>query len=113
MAAPRSFHVANVTAKEVRPLIVTNANRASAIMTDESPIYPKIGKEFRSHYSVNHSADEYVRLGSYIHVNTAESFFSILKLPAFGFMTEEQIKDVVGKLTGKLGTVLPRDDPAG
>lgn len=74
-----SFHVANVTAKEVRPLIVTNANRASAMMTDESLIYPKIGTEFRSHYTVNHSANEYVRLGSFIHTNTAESFFSILK----------------------------------
>jgi transposase-like protein len=74
-----SFHVANVTAKEVRPLIVTNANRASAMMTDESVIYPKIGEEFRSHYTVNHSANEYVRLGSFIHTNTAENFFSILK----------------------------------
>lgn len=47
-----SFHVANVTAKEVRPIIVTNANRAGAMMTDESKIYPKIGEEFRSHYTV-------------------------------------------------------------
>ncbi|MEF2549690.1 IS1595 family transposase [Aurantimonas sp. E1-2-R+4] len=67
-----SFHVASVTAKEVRPLIVTNANRASAMMTDESVIYPKIGAEFRSHYTVNHSANEYVRLGSFIHTNTGE-----------------------------------------
>lgn len=28
---------------------------------------------------VNHRANEYVRMGSYIHVNTAESFFSIVK----------------------------------
>jgi len=41
-----SFHVANVTAETVRPLIVTNANRASALMSDESTVYPKIGKEF-------------------------------------------------------------------
>lgn len=75
----KSFHVANVTAKEVRPLIVTNANRASAMMTDESPVYPKIGGEFKSHYAINHSANEYVRLGSFIHTNTAENFFSILK----------------------------------
>ena len=31
-----SFHVANVTAEMVRPLIVTNANRASSLMSDES-----------------------------------------------------------------------------
>jgi transposase-like protein len=74
-----SFHVANVTAKTVRPLIVTNANRASALMTDESPIYPKIGEEFANHHTVNHSANEYARLGGYAHSNTAENFFSILK----------------------------------
>lgn len=74
-----SFHVANVTAKTVRPIIVTNASRASAVMTDESLIYPKVGEEFANHHTVNHSANEYARLGGYVHVNTAESFFSILK----------------------------------
>jgi transposase-like protein len=74
-----SFHVANVTAKTVRPIIVTNASRASAIMTDESLIYPKVGEEFANHHTVNHSANEYARLGGYVHVNTAEAFFSILK----------------------------------
>ncbi len=75
----KSFHVANVTAKTVRPIIVTNASRASSLMTDESMIYPKIGEEFANHHTVNHSANEYARLGGYAHVNTAESFFSILK----------------------------------
>ncbi|WP_261331442.1 IS1595 family transposase [Rhizobium leguminosarum] len=75
----RAFHMANVTAKEVRPLIVTNANRASVMMTDESKIYPKVGKEFSAHYAVNHSVNEYVGLGAFIHTNTAENFFSILK----------------------------------
>ncbi len=74
-----SFHVANVTAKSVRPLIVTNANRASVLMSDESKIYPKVGTEFANHLSVNHSINEYVRLGSYAHTNTAENFYSILK----------------------------------
>lgn len=74
-----SFHVANVTAEMVRPLIVTNANRASALMTDESRIYPAIGAEFASHGTVNHSTNEYARLGGFMHINTAENFFSILK----------------------------------
>jgi transposase-like protein len=75
----KSFYVANVTAKMVRPIIVTNTNRASTIMTDESKIYPKVGEEFGNHHSVNHSAEEYARLGGYVHTNTAENFFSILK----------------------------------
>ena len=74
-----SFHVANVTAKTIRPIIVTNASRASALMTDEAPVYGKIGAEFANHHTVNHSANEYVRLGPYVHTNTAENFFSILK----------------------------------
>jgi transposase-like protein len=75
----RSFHVASVTSKTLRPIIVTNASRASTLMTDESPIYPKMGREFAGHMAVNHSINEYVRLGSYAHTNTAENFFSILK----------------------------------
>jgi transposase-like protein len=74
-----SFHVANVTAETVRPLIVTNANRASMLMSDESKLYPKLGKEFANHGTVNHSANEYARMGGFIHINTAENFYSILK----------------------------------
>jgi transposase-like protein len=75
----KSFYVANVTAKMVRPLIVTNASRASTLMTDDSKIYPKIGREFDNHHAVNHSINEYVRLGGYAHTNTVENYFSIFK----------------------------------
>jgi ISXO2-like transposase domain len=33
---------------------------------------------------VNHSADEYVRLGGFVHVNTAEARFSLMKRAVFG-----------------------------
>ena len=75
----RSFYVANVTAKTVRPIIVRNVDRASVLMTDETPIYKSVGREFDGHYTVNHSANEYARLGGYVHTNTAENFYSILK----------------------------------
>ncbi len=75
----RSFHVANVTAKSVRPVIAANVDKATVIMTDESPIYTGTRKGFAGHHTVNHSANEYVRLGAYVHVNAAESFFSIVK----------------------------------
>jgi transposase-like protein len=74
-----SRHVADVTAKTVREVIVTNTNRASALMTDESAIYPSVGREVAGHETVNHSASEYARLGGFVHVNTAENFYSILK----------------------------------
>lgn len=80
----RSFHVANVTAKMVRPLIVKTASRKSHLMTDESPIYPKIGREFAGHTTVNHSKNEYVRKGGFATTNTADSFFALLKRGVYG-----------------------------
>src|SRR5579862_7602002 len=74
----RSFHVANVTARTLKPLIVSAVHKASYIMTDESTVYPAIGREFSGHGSVNHSAEEYVR-AAFWHTNTVENYFSIFK----------------------------------
>lgn len=82
--AVRSFHVANVDAKTLRPMIVKVASRKSYLMTDESPIYPKIGREFAGHGTVNHSANEYVRTGGFHHTNTVESYFAIVKRGIYG-----------------------------
>lgn len=79
----RSFHIANVNAKDVRALVVTHIDRASALLTDESMIYTKMGREFSYHGVVNHSAKEYVR-GVFHHTNTAENFFSIFKRGVIG-----------------------------
>ena len=80
----RSFHVANVTGASLRPILVRNASRKSALMTDESRVYPKTGDEFASHGTVNHSAGEYVRLGGFVHTNTVESHFALLKRGVIG-----------------------------
>ena len=80
----RSFHVANVNAKNVRSLIVTNVDRSAHLMTDESPVYTQVGKEMTRHYTVNHSAAEYVTYGGFKHSNTAENFFSIFKRGVIG-----------------------------
>jgi transposase-like protein len=80
----RSFHVANVNAKTLRPLIVTHVDRASHLMTDESVVYTSLGREFAGHTSVIHSAGEYVRKGGWAHSNTAENFFSIFKRGVIG-----------------------------
>ena len=42
----------------------------------------KVGNS--GHGAVNHSADEYVRLGGFVHVNTAECRFSLMKRAVFG-----------------------------
>ena len=80
----RSFHVANVNAKTLRPLIVTNIVRTAHLMTDESPVYTGVGREFAGHSSVNHSASEYVTMGGFKHSNTVENFFSIFKRGVIG-----------------------------
>jgi hypothetical protein len=75
----RSFHVANVTAKTVRKVLVTNAHRTSRLMTDGGTHYLGVGAEFASHGSTDHDKGEYVRDGGDTHSNTAEAYFAILK----------------------------------
>jgi transposase-like protein len=79
-----SFHIANVKAKTLCETIVRVVSRKSHLMTDELASYASIGKEFSNHSTVNHSADEYVRLGSFVHRNTAECRFSLMKRAVFG-----------------------------
>jgi transposase-like protein len=73
----RTFHVEAVTADEVRRLIVTNVSRDSALYSDESNLYTRVGAEFSTHQTVKHSAGEYVR--GDVHSNTVESYFSVFK----------------------------------
>ncbi len=79
-----SFHIANVKAKTLRDTIAKIVRRDSHLMTDELPSYRVLGNEFSGHTTVNHSADQYVRLGGFAHVNTAESRFSLMKRAVFG-----------------------------
>jgi transposase-like protein len=78
----RSFHVANVTAKTLGPIIFTNVRRSSRLMTDDAGQYRPIGKEFAGHETVNHGIEEYVRGDAYS--NTVESFFALLKRGVYG-----------------------------
>jgi hypothetical protein len=78
-----SFHVANVTADNLYPLVARHTHRDSRFMTDESGVYAAIGRTFKGGYeTVNHSAKQYVRDDAY--TNTVEGYFSILKLGVFG-----------------------------
>jgi transposase-like protein len=73
----RSFHVESANVSKVVPIVRKNVKRESALMTDESSLYVKVGREFASHESVEHGAGEYVRGDA--HTNTIEGFFSIFK----------------------------------
>ena len=74
----RTFHVQRADAQTVRDLLVRNASRKSALHTDESRIYVKVGDEFASHQTVNHSAGEYVGPDGQT-TNAVENYFSIFK----------------------------------
>lgn len=79
-----SQHVADVTAATLGEAIEKIADRQSHLMTDEAPTYKGIGRDFAGHSAVNHSANEYVRLGGFVHTNTIENYFSILKRGVIG-----------------------------
>jgi transposase-like protein len=78
----RSFHVANVDAKTVTPILREQIAKKSRLMTDDTSVYNQVGKEFKSHEKVNHSAGEYVR--GDVTTNTIESSFAILKRGLYG-----------------------------
>lgn len=73
----RVFHVAEANQKTVSKIILENVDPRSRLQTDESRLYPKVGKEFASHETVNHSAKEYAR--GDVTTNNAEGFFGVFK----------------------------------
>jgi transposase-like protein len=75
--------VERVSAKELKGAIRDMVDKSARIMTDEWKAYQGIGKEFAGgHETVNHGEDEYVR--GDVHVNTAESYFALLKRGVHG-----------------------------
>jgi transposase-like protein len=77
----RSFHVANIDAKTLRPAVMKNTSRKSTLMTDEASYYVKMGREFDAHHAVDHSRSEYAYKldGRTVSTNNAENYFSIFK----------------------------------
>ncbi len=73
----RSHHVPAVNAKTLRPILVSQVDRKSFLMTDDAGQYRIIGPEYAGYETVNHGAGEYVR--GHAHTNTIEGYFSILK----------------------------------
>lgn len=72
----RSMHVTSVSARTLRPILVSQVDRKSFLMTDDAGQYRHMKRDFK-HEIVNHSAHEYVR--GEAHTNTIENYFSILK----------------------------------
>ena len=79
----RSFHVPDVTAATLRPIIWAHIDRRATIHTDDAKYYNRrtLGR-YLGHQSVNHSMGEYVR--GTVTTNHIEGYFSILKRGIYG-----------------------------
>jgi hypothetical protein len=84
----RSFHIEKANKDQIVPIVRENIARESHLMTDESGIYNRVGKEFAKHDVVDHSRDEWGytdhRTGVKIGANTIEGFYSIFKRGMIG-----------------------------
>lgn len=79
----RARVIPDVTGKTLRKIIFENVDQRSRLMTDQLFTYRKIGRKFPGgHLTVKHHLNEYVRGDA--HVNTAESFFALLKRCVYG-----------------------------
>ena len=96
----RSTHVPNITAETLGDVLNKHVDEASHFITDGAPQYEPLGKRFAGHSTVNHSIKEYVRLGGFVHTNTVEGYFAILKRGVYGtyqHISEQHLKRYVGE----------------
>jgi hypothetical protein len=73
----RVEHMTTVTSANIRAFMDRCVDFRARLHTDESVLYPAIGKAFASHETVNHGAREYAR--GDVTTNTAEGFFGLFK----------------------------------
>ena len=73
----RAGSVDSVTAKKLQGTIRENVDTSAIIVTDGYRAYRGLGRQFAGHATVDHAKRQYVRGDA--HVNTLESWFSLLK----------------------------------
>ena len=95
----RFFHAEDARKGTLAKYIRENISQdVDVIITDDLPAYPNaVGAA--KHETVNHSAKEYVRLGTDIHTNTVESAFSLLKRGIIGSWHKISAKHLPAYLT--------------
>jgi transposase-like protein len=79
----RSFHVAEVNAATLKPILREQIDKAAMVFTDEATYYGGLKADFPAgHFTVQHNIGEYVLGGA--TVNACENYFSILKRGIYG-----------------------------
>ncbi|HEU6448696.1 MAG TPA: IS1595 family transposase [Verrucomicrobiae bacterium] len=83
----RAQIIPSVTARNVGRFLNERVSRKATVNTDEHAAYKMPMKDFARHDCVNHGKYEYARHnpdGTVSHVNSCESWFSLLKRSVFG-----------------------------
>jgi transposase-like protein len=73
----RAEYMPRITGATIREFMDRTVDRNSRLHTDESNLYPALGKEFAAHETVNHGAKEYAR--GDVTTNNVEGFFGVFK----------------------------------
>jgi transposase-like protein len=97
----RAEHVSDHKAKTLQGSVRKNVAAGSAILTDEDAAFVGLDKDY-NHMSVNHSAGEYVRLGGFVHTNTIEGVWSLLKRQIYGihhWVSDKHLNRYVAEMT--------------
>lgn len=83
--ATRSFHIASIDAKNLKPILAAHIAKEAKVYTDNAGHYKRmnLASEFAAHETTNHSAGEYARAGG-IHSNTVEAYFGLFKRGLYG-----------------------------
>ena len=97
----RTAHVTDTKAKTLQDEVRKNVKGKSAVLTDEDRAFVGLGKDF-VHLAVNHSAGQYVRMGGFVHTNSIESVWALLKRQIYGihhWVSDKHLKRYVAEMT--------------
>lgn len=103
----RAKHVADVTAKTLGEVLATQADKKSALHTDDSLANLSIGRDFAEHKTVAHTLGEYVTKDGLAHTQTVESFFAIIKrgvTGSFHSVSEQHLQRYVDEFAFRWNT---------
>lgn len=84
----------------IGPVVDTSIDKAADLMTDKAHVFHQPGKQFASHQTVYHMAEEFAR--GDVHINTAESFGAMLervKTGVFHHMSPKHLDRYLAELS--------------
>jgi transposase-like protein len=100
----RAKHIPNAKAKMLQGEVRANVASGSAVLTDEDRAFVGLDKDYL-HLTVNHSKGQYVRLGGFVHTNSIESVWALLKRQIIGihhWVSPKHLDRYVQEMTWRL-----------